>query len=201
MISFFILAVLFVLLVFYALIGRRNSPGLEFLREWSYAHRGLHGDGAPENSMAAFRKALEGGFGAELDVHLMKDGNLAVIHDASLYRTAGVDVRIEDLTAEELSNYHLEGTAERIPLFSDVLAMFDGKAPLIVELKTEENHEKLCQVACELLDHYSGDFCVESFDPRCIIWLRKHRPNYIRGQLAENFLVNPNSKLPLFLKR
>ena len=71
-----------------------------YFRQWRYAHRGLHDreKGIPENSMAAFKRAAANGFGAELDVHLMKDGHLAVIHDASLLRTAGVDVQIEDLT-------------------------------------------------------------------------------------------------------
>ena len=60
--------------------------------------------------MAAFRRAAEHHFGVELDVHLTCDGRLAVIHDASLLRTAGVDVLVEDLTAEELQAYRLEGT-------------------------------------------------------------------------------------------
>ena len=74
------------------------------LRGWRYAHRGFHDKPRiPENSLPAFKRAVQCGFGAELDVHLMKDGHLAVIHDASLLRTAGVDVQIEDLTAAELS--------------------------------------------------------------------------------------------------
>ena len=80
--------------------GRSGHPGLQALQGWNYAHRGLHGNGVPENSMLAFRKALEHGYGIELDIHLMKDGNLAVIHDTSLLRTAGVDVNITDLTTE-----------------------------------------------------------------------------------------------------
>ena len=183
-----------------SLIGRKNHPGLENLKGWSYAHRGLHSNGVPENSMAAFRIALEHGYGIELDIHLTKDGELAVIHDASLKRTAGVDVNIEALTVEELQDYCLEGTQEKIPLFRDVLALFDGKAPLIVELKPVNNYAALCQAASELLDSYKGVFCVESFDPRCTVWFRKNRPEFIRGQLAENFLANPRSKLPLVLK-
>jgi len=196
------LAILVVLVVTFllSLMGRRNHPGLTSLRGWSYAHRGLHGTNAPENSMKAFRNALEHGYGIELDVHLLKDGNLAVIHDASLLRTAGIDVCVEDLTTEDLLRYRLENSDERIPLFQDVLELFHGKAPLIVELKSVNNHAALCKAVCDVLDQYNGAFCVESFDPRCIIWFRKNRPNYVRGQLAENFLVSPKSKLPLVLK-
>ena len=190
-------ALLFVL----SQMGRTGHKGLSALRGWNYAHRGLHGDGVPENSMAAFRSALEHGYGIELDIHLMKDGNLAVIHDASLKRTAGADVRIEDLTAEDLANYPLEGTNETIPTFRQVLELYAGKAPLIVELKPEGgNFAELSQKACDALADYNGPFCMESFDPRCIYWLKKNRPDIIRGQLAENFLRNKRSSLPLFLK-
>jgi len=180
---------------------RRGHQTLSKLRGWGYAHRGLHGGGVPENSMEAFRLALEGGYGIELDVHLMKDGNLAVIHDASLKRTAGADVLIEDLTAQDLERYPLEGTQERIPLFSQVLTLYNGKGPIIVELKAEKgNHAALSKAVCEMLDGYNGVYCLESFDPRVVHWLRKNRGDLCRGQLAENFCRNPKSKLPYYLK-
>lgn len=179
---------------------RKGHPGWSSLRGWRYAHRGLHGNGAPENSLEAFRRALEGGYGMELDVHLMKDGSLAVIHDYSLKRTAGMDVRIEDLTAEELPNYRLEGTDEPIPLLPQVLSLVDGRVPLIVELKaTGENFAALTEAAVTLLEGYKGLYCIESFDPRCIGWLKRNRPHIIRGQLAQNFLREKGG-LPLLQK-
>ena len=184
----------------YILKGRTGHKDLPALRGWYYAHRGLHSPGVPENSMAAFRAAKNGGYGIELDIHLMKDGNLAVIHDHSLLRTAGADVQIEDLTLPQLLEYNLEGTGERIPLFSDVLKLYNGEAPLIVELKpTTKNHAALCKAACDMLANYQGAYCVESFDPRCVSWLRKNRKEIIRGQLTENFFRS-NSKLPGVVK-
>ena len=181
----------------YALKGRTGHPGMEDLKGWGYAHRGLHKEGIPENSMAAFRAALDKGYGIELDIHLMKDGNLAVIHDASLLRTAGVDVQIEDLTAADLENYRLEGTDEKIPLFKDVMALYEGKAPMIVELKPRNNNQAaLAQAACDILEDYQGIYCMESFDPRCVQWLRKNRPQIIRGQLTENFVANDDKLHP-----
>lgn len=198
-----ILMILILLAALYllALQCRTDHKGLPELRKWYYAHRGLHGKGVPENSMAAFRLALEKGYGIELDIHLMKDGNLAVIHDSALQRTTGTDGHIEDLTTAELTDYHLEGTSETIPTFREVLDLFGGKAPMIIELKAERgNHAALADAVCKMLDSYTGPYCIESFDPRCILWLAKHRPQIIRGQLSENFMKNKGTNLAGILR-
>ena len=183
-----------------AVCGRQGHPGLKNLQGWYYAHRGLHGEGRPENSMAAFRASLAGGYGIEFDLHLLADGNLAVIHDSSLKRTTGAEGRIEDLTTEDLKNYRLEGTQETIPTFRELLDLYAGKAPLIVELKpVGNNHAALCKAACDMLDSYEGAYCMESFDPRCIMWLKKNRPDIIRGQLSEDF-VRSDKKHPWLLR-
>lgn len=196
LIAIILLCVLLVL----AMMGRAGHKGLHELRGWGYAHRGLHGNGVPENSMLAFRKALDGGYGIEFDVHLMKDGTLAVIHDSSLKRTAGADVLIEDLTLADLDNYRLEGTDEKIPLFSELLELYAGKAPLIIELKAHGNHAALTEAVCNAMEGYNGVYCMESFDPRVIQWLRKNRPEIIRGQLAENYLKVKKHPLNFFFK-
>lgn len=189
------------LLWFLAIQGRRGHVLLPKIRSWSYAHRGLHGEGRPENSMSAFRAALEGGYGIELDVHLLKDGSLAVIHDSKLLRTTGAEGDVEDLTEAELASHHLEGTTETIPTFRQVVELFAGKAPLVVELKVHKNNvAALCQTTCDLLDQYDILYCMESFDPRCLIWLKKHRPDLMRGQLTENYFKSPNVKIPGILK-
>lgn len=181
--------------------GRTGHPHLRTLRGWSYAHRGLHGDGVPENSMAAFRSALENGYGIELDIHLLKDGELAVIHDSPLIRTTGAEGMVEDLTAEDLKHHRLEGTDETIPLFRDVLELYKGQRPLIIELKVHKNNvAALCETACRMMEGYEGPWCMESFDPRCIYWLKKNRPEIIRGQLTENYFLSPKVKLPGILK-
>lgn len=168
--------------------GRRKHPDLPKLQNWAYAHRGLYNETRPENSMAAFRAALDGGYGIELDVHLLADGNLAIMHDSSLRRTAGAEIRMEDLTAEQLGNYHLGGTEETIPSFEQVLQLFDGKAPMIVELKVVDgNYAALAEAVCNMLDRYPGTYALESFDPRCVRWLKQHRPDRIRGQLNQNY--------------
>lgn len=196
----FELLLILVALYLFAIRCRSGHPGLKDLQGWSYAHRGLHGEGVPENSMAAFRAALDHGYGIELDVHLLKDGNLAVIHDSLLNRTTGQPGHVEDLTTEELKQYHLEGTEETIPELMDVLTLYHGKAPLIIELKPENgNHDALTEAVCKMLETYRGVFCLESFDPRCIDWLKRHRPDIIRGFLTEDFFRSRND-MPDYLR-
>jgi glycerophosphoryl diester phosphodiesterase len=195
------LLIILVAVYLFAIRCRGGHPGMKDLQGWKYAHRGLHGKGIPENSMTAFRAALDHGYGIELDVHLLKDGNLAVIHDSLLVRTTGAEGRIEDLTTEELKNYRLEGTDETIPEFMDVLTLYNGKAPLIIELKPENgNHAALTEAVCKMLETYKGVYCLESFDPRCISWLKKNRPQLIRGVLAYEYGKNDKMKMPGYLK-
>jgi len=191
-----------VLIAIYLLLlrGRSSHPKLAELKKWSYAHRGLHDATFPENSMGAFQQAVAAGYGFELDVHLLADGQLAVIHDSSLQRTAGVDKKIEELTAAELSAYKLQGTEETIPLFADVLKMVDGRVPLIVEIKTDgKNTAAVTEATCRMLQDYKGLYCVESFDPRAIAYVRKHYPDFVRGQLAHNSL-REKSPVPILLR-
>lgn len=197
MIPVFVILLLLAMLYIGSVGGRVGHPGLKNLRGWSYAHRGLHGGGIPENSMAAFRAALEHGYGIEFDLHLLKDGNLAIMHDSQLKRTTGVEGHMEDLTTEDLKNYRLEGTEETIPTFRQLLDLYDGKAPLIIELKPERgNHDLLTETACRMLEEYNGVYCLESFDPRCICWLKKNRPELIRGQLSKNYAEDSNGLKP-----
>ena len=198
-----VLGILLLLAALYCLAvqGRTGHPALNTIRGWSYAHRGLHGEGIPENSMAAFLAAKKAGYGVELDVHMLADGNLAVIHDSQLRRTTGRPGRVEDLTTAQLEEYFLENTDETIPEFRQVLELFDGKVPLVVELKpVGGNHEALTEAVCGMMESYRGIYCMESFDPRCLIWLKKHRPDIIRGQLSENYFASKNVKLPFLLK-
>ena len=193
-------ALLFVLYILSTRCSKRGREMLKF-RSFAYAHRGLHDHSKPENSMAAFRSALNHGYGIELDVHLLKDGNLAVFHDAKLKRMTGKEGYIEDLETQDLWQYNLKDTPQVIPTFKEVLDLYDGKAPLIVELKVERNNQaQLCEAVCKMLDNYKGLYCLESFDPRAVNWLKKNRPDLIRGQLTENFFKSKSSVLPWHLK-
>ena len=151
-----------------------------------YAHRGLHGPGVPENSLAAFRRAAERGYGIEMDVRLTRDGHLAVIHDPDLTRMCGVEGRIADMTASRLRACRLAGTEETVPFLEEALeAVAAYRPPLIVELKSDGGDWRaLPGRALEAMGGYPGFWCVESFDPRMIREIKKRAPHVVRGQLA-----------------
>lgn len=179
------------LLLFFALIGRGGEDFSLFLKN-PIAHRGLHSeDGPPENSLAAFKRAIEKGCSIELDVHLLKDGTLAVFHDDDLFRMTGKEGRLRDLSLSELKELTLKNSNEKIPTFGEVLETVDGKVPLLIELKTGGKTAELCSSVMEALKDYKGRFCIESFDPRHLWWLRRHRPDIKRGVISENLKNGP----------
>lgn len=150
-----------------------------------YAHRGLHSEKIPENSMAAFALAKEKGYGAELDVQMSADHRLVVFHDGTLKRMCGVEGNLKDRTWDELCKLRLKDTDERIPLLADVLLSL-GDQTLICEIKSEngvKNYE-LCEKTYDLLKDYPGKWCIESFSPYLSGWFRKNHPEVIRGQLS-----------------
>ena len=154
-----------------------------------YAHRGLHDNisDAPENTMAAFAKAVKGGYGIELDVQLTKDGQVVVVHDFNLKRICGIDGDVDSFTYEELQKFPVYESRQTIPLFSDVLALVNGRVPLIVEIKYKGTGKAVCEKTWELLKHYSGVYCIESFHPQALLWFKKHCPKVCRGQLSMNY--------------
>lgn len=175
----------------------------EQFRRFRYAHRGLHDNAgpAPENSLEAFRRARVAGFGSELDVHLCATGEVVVVHDSDLERVTGVKTQVEELSFAELERLRLFGTDEPIPTLEQVLEAYEGfgkgtTPPIIVELKTApHNVAELTEKTLALLDAHRVPYCVESFDPRPIVWLRRHRPDVVRGQLSQDWLRREGSPI------
>ena len=171
---------------------------------WNFAHRGLHraDRSVPENSLEAFRLAGEAGYGAELDVQLSKDGQVVVFHDDTLDRVCSVHGRVDAFPYDQLQQMSLCGTEQHIPLFSQVLEVFGGRGPLVVELKTGPRNKELCEKTLALLEGYRGKVCIESFDPRIVAWFRRHAPQLLRGQLAapmEEYTKDGRGKAQAFI--
>ncbi|MBQ8600662.1 MAG: glycerophosphodiester phosphodiesterase [Clostridia bacterium] len=189
MILLILLAAVALLLLFMIAPRLTHPAQMRGLQKARFAHRGLHNIkiGVPENSMLAFSLAVKEGFGIELDVHLSKDGKLVVEHDDTLQRTAGVPLVIEKCDWTEIKDLTLEGTEEKLPLLTDVFKLVNGKVPLLIEMKAVGSNQKaLAEAVVRALETYQGPYCVESFDPRALYWLRKFAPDIVRGQLAGN---------------
>ena len=184
--------VIVILIAGYALLVMPRvtmRPNMESILT-DYAHRGFFSneDGVPENSMAAFKYAVMGGFGIELDLQLTSDGEVVVFHDYTLKRMCGDDVKLSSLTLGDLKKYTLLGTKYHIPTFAEVLKAVGGKVPLLIELKGEGGNTAICEATAKLLESYEGAYSVESFNPLLLRWFKKKRPDVVRGQLVTNLV-------------
>lgn len=171
---------------------RSDSEQTEPFQNLNCAHRGLYekDQSVPENTLRAFERAVEHGYGVELDVQLSKDGAVVVFHDDFVDRETTYSGRVDSFTLEELQAMSLFGTHGdklNIPLFTDVMQVLDGKSPTIVELKSTDQYVELCEKTLAILRTCTGPYCVESFDPRIVYWFRKNAPDLMRGQLSESY--------------
>ncbi len=189
MVVLYILLGLIVLLAglfLYAIAPNRRRSTEPFNRTF-FAHRGLHTeDGeAPENSLAAFERTKQAGYGIELDIQFTADRQIVVFHDKDLSRMCGIDKRVDSLTYNELKELTLQGGREHIPLLQDVLELL-GDTPILCEIKSygANSDTSLCAEAWPLLAQYKGPLCIESFNPFMVQWFRKNQPQVIRGILS-----------------
>jgi glycerophosphoryl diester phosphodiesterase len=195
--------IVFVLGLFLWMIhpGLDRNPKMRPFEHTLIAHRGLHDNQsvAPENSMQAFERAVNAGFGIELDVQMTSDGKLVVFHDWDTLRMCGVDCKISEHTYAELRQLPLGVSDERIPLFSDVLKLVNGTVPLVVEIKVGWDYKKTTEAVAAMMEDYAGVYCVECFNPLALSWYRKHVPQVIRGLLSMDY-HRDSVKMPGFVK-
>lgn len=176
------------ILIFLVLTAPRmwKKPDYEPILHHHYAHRGLFHveQNIPENSLPAFQNAVEQHFGIELDVQLSKDGIPVVFHDNTLERMCHVPGKVSDFTLRELQNLSLDHTEYSIPTLEHVLQIVNGNVPLIIEIKMDHIQKKLCPAIHNILIHYTGPYCIESFHPYVLLWYRLHHNEVVRGQLV-----------------
>lgn len=147
------------------------------------AHRGLWGGEIIENSLTAYRNAVEKGYPIEIDLYVTKDGKLVSFHDSTLKRMTGADGYIYEKTLAELKQLQLLGTDERIPTFDEVLEIAENKVPLLIEIKDQPD-KTVVEKTVERLKSYKGEFALQSFNPLYIKKVKKLAPQFIRGILA-----------------
>ena len=164
---------------------------MEIFKSWLVerfiAHRGLHDEANPENSLGAFQNAINNDHPIELDVHLISDGTVVVFHDSTLSRLTGKDGYLKNLTKSDLKNYNLMGTEFTIPTLQEVLELVDGKVPLLIEIKNLDKVGELESATYKLLKEYKGEYAVQSFNPYSMQWFYKNAPEVLRGQLSSYF--------------
>ena len=166
------------------------------------AHRGLHDERLPENSLGAFRAAVEKGYAIETDLQLTADGVIVVFHDEKMKRMTGRELVINDCMYDEIKDIPLiGGENEYIPTLEQLLETVDGKVPLLIEIKTHENIGSLEAPLTERLRRYNGKFAVQSFNPFIVKWFRKNAPEFVRGQLAAFFDAEFGNGVRAWLQR
>lgn len=165
----------------------RRRPVPAWIRERPIAHRGLHDAARPENSLAAFEAAAAAGYPIELDVHATADGEVVVFHDEDLLRMTGVAGPVAERSLSQLQALRLLDTAEAIPSLRDVLELVDGRVPVVVELKGRGRPGPLERQTRRILADHRGEASVQSFNPRSLVWFRRHAPQLPRGMLASDF--------------
>lgn len=160
-----------------------------FLKTLPVAHRGLHDETKPENSLAAFEAAMMAGYAIETDVHFTKDGEIAVFHDDNLERMTGDKRNVADCTMEELKQLRLSGTEERIPTFGEFLTAVGGRVPLLIEIKNMKGvaGKRIAGAIAGTIDrlHYTGEYAIQSFNPFFAKAYKKLRPEVPCGILAQ----------------
>lgn len=156
------------------------------------AHRGASAE-APENTLAAFRLALEQGCDAiELDVHLSADEAIIVCHDETLERTTTGSGAIAEMTVAELKKHDAGlwfGAAfagERLPLLDEVLDLVPPEIEINIEIKSAEN-PLINRRLVELLDRRNrmGSVFFSSFGHACMADLKKLAPEARVGLLYD----------------
>ena len=148
------------------------------------ANRGLFGDKIPENSLAAFKNAVKNKLPVEIDVTCLTDNTPVVFHDEKLARMTGKDGFISNSTFEDISKLTLAGTKEKIPTLKDVLDVIDGKVPALIQIKNFGKVGAIEKSIWKVLQDYSGEYAIESYNPYTLEWFKKNAPKVKRGQLA-----------------
>ena len=188
------------LYLLFALLDRWYAPAplgarVDWLKGRVFAHRGMHGAGVVENSIAAFTEAIVNNFGIECDVQRSSDGQAIVFHDWDMARLTGQTGLLIDHSASQLGKIGLVDGDDTIPTLRQVLDLVSGHVPLLIEIKSRPDLHvvPLCLAVRRVLEGYRGQVAVMSFDPRVSRWFARHSPHTVRG-----LVITEGAKRTLF---
>ena len=161
-----------------------------------FAHRGLHGPGATENSMASMLAAVEAGYGIELDVQPRGDGTPMVFHDYTVDRLTAAKGAINGMSAAEVAALLLP-CGGAIPTLAAVLSAVAGRVPILVELKDQDGaygpdigaleREVAALAGPYVAQHGTQSLAVMSFNPHSAGWFTAHAPELLRGIVSYDY--------------
>lgn len=157
---------------------------INFLYNNKMAHRALHNDKIPENSLKAIRKALQKNIAIEMDVHILKDGTIVLFHDNNLKRMMGKDTKIKGACIDDLDKCYLLNTKEKICKLDDALKEIQGKVPIIIEIKDDKRIGIIEDKLIKIFDSYKGLFAIKSFNYKRIYYIKRRRPEFVLGLLV-----------------
>ncbi|MCC0807273.1 glycerophosphodiester phosphodiesterase [Methylobacterium sp. W2] len=169
-----------------------NAPA--WLTATPIAHRGLHdrAAGIPENTLAAAKAAIAGGYAIECDVQLSADGEAMVFHDEALGRLTGAVALVAETRTDALRSLAVAGSPETIPTLPEYLAAIAGRVPLVVEVKSRFSGDlRLVERVAAIVSIYDGPVAVKSFDPALIEALAGLAPDVPRGIVGETTQDDP----------
>lgn len=174
----------------------------DFLR-LPLTHRGYHDKtkGVIENSLSAFRAAIDAGYGIELDVQRSADDVAIVFHDDDMDRLTDVTGAFRDYSSAELGRTVLRGGTDTIPTLAEVLALVAGRVPLLIEIKenwnTMQDTDGILEAAvAKALVGYAGPVAVMAFNPHCIAHMARLAPDVPRGLTTEAYDPVVNAPIP-----
>ena len=163
-----------------------------------FAHRGLHyGSAFPENSLIAFAAALERGAGIECDLRLTADNEIVVFHDADARRLCASSMQIANSTLAQLGRLTIG--EHPIPTLASLLSMVEGRVPLLLEVKANDDIWRWMPALERALGAYDGRFGVMSFDPRIARLARTNLPKVRRGLVIRGDLAAIRRRTALWL--
>lgn len=162
-----------------------------------FAHRGASGI-CPENTMAAFRKAIEEGAKLiELDVQLTKDGKVVVIHDYTLERTTNGKGLVMDINYERLKTldagswFHSDYQKEYVPKLRELVEILPRDIIVNIEIKSYYKETRdLARSVLEIVEGIEDQVIISSFDHRILMEVRAYSKNIKIGMLYYGNIYN-----------
>ncbi len=147
----------------------------QWLFDRPIAHRGLHDELIPENSLPAYERACELHYNIEIDTHVTKDGFVVVHHDDSLKRMCGYDKKIKDCTLDEIKSQRLAGTEYTVPTLQEMLDCVKGRTGILCEIKGLNPFDNtIAKATVDIVKDYKGPIALQSFNFGAVKYAKKH---------------------------